>query len=467
MATKDSTPAPQSLVSRILKTELVDWRKFQFIQQDDFKAWSEEEQDKLIKSILENQFAAPFYVWCDPSDGEIYCLDGKHRTLALEKMILQGIDVPSLLPATFIHCVDKQEAAKLVLIYSSLYAKITNQGLFDFISLYDLNFDEIKMEINLPEFSFPRFEQKFEFFPGDEVQEPPVEIDAKEVIVTTGDIFEINGHRVACGPFQDPKLLKKLMNGKLARILNTDPPYNLSADFIVKENSKDKGKVRHEDFAQAAGEMSDAEFVAFLVEVMKTAMTLTYQGAIHYIFMDWRHIWHITEAARWSYGSQIPKQLCVWNKDTMALGSFYRSKHELVFIFKNGDDQKHVSNVDLKDRIRSNVWDYPSANSTANKEKEILKDHPTPKPVQLVADSILDTTKEQDIVLDFFLGSGTCMIAAEQTGRFCYATEIEAKHLQQSIIRYINYCEKKGIKVKLKHVNGSLTLKSFTHGSSE
>ena len=212
--------------------------------------------------------------------------------------------------------------------------------------------------------------------------------------------------------------------------------------------------------------MSDKEFVDFLRKVMESATVYTTPGSLHYYFMDWRHVWHMTEAAREIYGSPTPKQMCVWNKDTMALGSFYRSKHELVFIFKNGEG-KHTSHLELKDRVRSNVWDYPSANSGANKEKSILKDHPTPKPVQLVADAILDSTNKGDIVIDFFLGPGTTLIACQATERKCYATEIEPRYVQQSLIRYINFCDKNGIQVKFNHENGSLTINSFTDAISK
>ncbi len=262
-------------------------------------------------------------------------------------------------------------------------------------------------------------------------------------------------------------------------------PYKLPANFFTNKDEK-----RHKDFAMGAGEMSDDEFVQFLSLIMQRAVDNTVNGSIHYIFMDWRHVWHMMEAGRRVYGSPIPKQLCVWNKDIMANGSFYRAKHELcfvfnshqakalwnndmldnggfyknneelVFIFKNGD-AKHLSHLELKDRIRSNVWNYPSAISTANPDRYELKNHPTPKPVQMIADSILDTTNEGDIVIDWFLGSGTCLIACEQTNRKCYATEIEPRYVQQIIARYVRYCQKNSKDVIFTHTNGNLTLNSL------
>lgn len=139
-----------TLSSRVLKTELIDWKNLQFIQQESFKELPPDAKQQLKNSILKNDFTQPFYVWQDPADSVIYCLDGKHRTIALEELIKENLHVPDLLPATFIDCKDKQHAAKLVLLYSSAYAQITESGFLDFIKLYDLDAEEIKMEALIP-----------------------------------------------------------------------------------------------------------------------------------------------------------------------------------------------------------------------------------------------------------------------------------------------------------------------------
>lgn len=478
----------QGLKSRVIKTALVNWRELQFIQQNDFKDLLPEAAQKLKASIVANNFTQPFYVWQEETTGIIFCLDGKHRTKMLEELMTEGYDVPYLLPATFIQCESKQEAARLVLIYSSIYAKITQQGLFDFIQLYELEYDNIRHQMDIPEFSTDRFEQKFDLFQTGEAEIKEVE-DNGELIVKEGDLFELNGHRLICSSFQDHLSLEKLMYGKKGRILNCDPPYNLPSNFF--------SNLDHKNFAMGGGEMTDDEFVYFLATIMQAAIMHTVPGAIHYIFMDWRHVWHITEAAKRVYGSAIPKQMCVWNKDLMANGSFYRSKHELCFVFSNeqakalwnkdlldyggfykdnnelvfifkaaDDDVKHLSHLELKDRIRSNVWDYKSATSLASPERFELKNHPTPKPVQMIADAILDTTNQKDIVIDWFLGSGTALIACDQTDRLCYATELEPKFIQSSIKRYISHCQKTGKDINFNHLNGSLTLNDFTNGKS-
>lgn len=471
---------------RILKTELINWRELQFIQQDDFKEIPEEAKHKLKASLVGNDFVQPFYVW-ESSDGILYCLDGKHRTIFLEELINEGYDVPYQLPATFVSCNGKKEAAKMVLVFSSAYAKITQDGLNNFITLNDLDWAAVKGEVDLPEFSIDRFEQKFDHF-GIKDTDADQDIDngtgrVNVLLVEPGDMFQLGKHRVICGSFRDPDVVNTLIDGQKARIVFCDPPYNLPANFFTNKDEK-----RHKDFAMGAGEMSDAEFMHFLSSIMLTSKAATVDGGIHYICMDFRHMWHMTEAARLSYGSQTPKQVCVWNKDMMANGSFYRAKQELVFvfqngnakhlwhndlldeggfyknenelifIFKNGDGAKHLSHLDLKDRIRTNVWNYPSATSTANPDRYELKNHPTPKPVAMIADAILDTTNEDDIVIDWFLGSGTTLIAAEKTGRVCYATEIEPGYVQHIICRYIKYCDKNNIPVHFEHLNGKLLL---------
>lgn len=473
------------ITSRIIKTIPVKWKELEFIQQENFKEWINDGDTKLIESILKYQFIDAFKVW--EHDGKLFCLDGKHRYLDLMKVLELGHNVPDELPATFIQCENRQEAAELVLVYSSNYAKITQQGLFDFVNSNEIDLSAMKEIINISDFSMERFEQKFDLFDTGSGEEPHVDVNESDVIVQSGDVFHLNGHRLICGSFTNPDDVKALMQDDKARIVNCDPPYNLPANFFTNNGEK-----KHNDFAMGGGEMSDEEFVQFLGLIMSTSVANSVPGAIHYIFMDFRHSWHMTEAARRVYGNPQPKQVCVWEKDLFANGSFYRAQQELCFIFsdekakalwqkdildeggefykdnnewcfifKNGDGAKHLSHLELKDRIRSNVWKYPSATSLANPDRFELKNHPTPKPVVMIADSILDTTNENDIVIDWFLGSGTCLIACEHTNRRGRFTEIEPMYVQSAIIRYINYCNRKGIEVNFTHSNGKLTLNDF------
>lgn len=467
------------LESRIDKLALVEWQKMKFIQSDEFKISTEEEYAKVSQSLLNNNFISPFYVWQD-EQGDIWCMDGKRRETVLSRIkkeggikvdgVLRELEIPNELPALFIQAPSKEAAAKLVLQYSSSFGTITQEGLYGFLNEYNISYDDIKFEINLAEFSMPRFEQKFDMFGlGDdetnEEQDQAIELgDDIEITVKTGDLFQLGNHRLLCGSCLDDEVIKKLMQGEKARILCTDPPYNLPYSEFGG-----KGKQQHTDFAMAAGEMSDDEFVAFIAHVMRVACEHSVDGAIHGIFMDFRHSWHMGEAARQVYGSPEPKQICVWDKISFANGSFYRAQHEFCYFYKFGK-AKHLSHLELKDRIRTNVWKYAGANSFANPDREregrkssigALADHPTPKNSEMIADWILDLTNENDIVLEPFSGSGTCIIAGERTKRKVYATELEPKYVQSTILRYIKMLKKEGKPVEFKHLNGNLTLDDF------
>lgn len=168
------------ITSRIVKTEPIEWRQLRFLQQEDFKDWSIFEKEKLKKSLVGNHFSQPFYVW-EESAGILYCLDGFHRTQLLHELIEDGHQVPDLLPATFIECTDRKEAAKLVLQYSSVYAKVTHTGLLDFLEAFQLPFDEVKFEINLPDFDPLSFESALQG-PVDTDSKPRVSLQERFLI---------------------------------------------------------------------------------------------------------------------------------------------------------------------------------------------------------------------------------------------------------------------------------------------
>lgn len=170
----------------------------------------------------------------------------------------------------------------------------------------------------------------------------------------------------------------------------------------------------------ASSEMSPAEFVAFLREPFKLASRYTTDGSIHFYTMDWRHMGEILDASKGVFSEF--KQLCVWTKQA-AMGTFYRSSHELVFCFKNGR-APHINNFGLK-KHRTNTWSYPSFSGFRKGRKAALRSHPTPKPVPMIADALIDCSRRGDIVLDMFAGSGSTGVAAHRTGRRAAMIEID------------------------------------------
>lgn len=282
------------------------------------------------------------------------------------------------------------------------------------------------------------------------------EVDTSVPAVTKlGDIWELGNHRLICGDSLCEQTYISLMAGEPAQMIFTDPPYNVPVDGHVCG----LGKVKHDDFAMASGEMTSEEFTGFLKNCFKQLAKHSDDGSIHYVCMDWRHMSEIL-AAGGSHYSEL-KNLIVWNKDNGGMGSFYRSKHELIFAFKNGS-AKHINNFELGQhgRYRTNVWDYAGINSLKEGRDEELAMHPTVKPTQLVADAILDCSKRGGIILDAFSGSGTTIIAAEQTARQCRAIELDPHYCDVAIKRWQAMTGKQathtGLDVKFDDLRSSL-----------
>lgn len=255
-------------------------------------------------------------------------------------------------------------------------------------------------------------------------------IPENEIVSKPGDIWLLGKHRIICGNSLEQETFTKLMNGKKAGMILQDPPFNVK----IQGHVGGSGKIKHKEFAFASGEMNDQEFIKFLEKNFELCANYSKRGSLHYNFMDWRHASHILEAANKVFSSFI--NLAVWDKGTGAMGSLYRSQHELCFIFKNCKEP-HTNNVELgkNGRYRTNVWKYSGVNSFG-RHKQDIKLHPTVKPVEMLYDAILDVTKRGDLVLDTFLGSGSTLIAAEKAHRICYAIEFEPLYIDTAIRRY-------------------------------
>lgn len=259
-------------------------------------------------------------------------------------------------------------------------------------------------------------------------------------VTKPGDVVILGQHRLICASALEPATYQKLMTAEKAILIFTDPPFNVKIDGHVCGN----GKIRHREFAMAAGEMTEDEFITFLSQVIMLMCQYSTNGSIHYICMDWRHIGDLLEAARQHYTEY--KQLIVWNKDVGGQGACYRSKHELIGMFKNGTD-KYINNFGLGEtgRYRTNVWDYPGVNSMRGGRRDELAWHPTVKPLALVVDALLDCSNPGNIVLDPFMGSGTTLIAAEKTGRVCRGCELDPLYVDVAVRRWQALTGKKAV----------------------
>lgn len=250
-------------------------------------------------------------------------------------------------------------------------------------------------------------------------------------VARAGDLWTLGQHRLLCADARDGQSFVRVMDGRKAQLVITDPPYNVR----IAGHAQGLGRIKHRDFAMASGEMSEMAFTRFLTDALGNCAAHSANGSIHFVFMDWRHMREVLDAGGAVYTEL--KNVCVWNKDNAGMGSFYRSKHELVFVFKNGT-KAHINNFGLGEggRYRTNVWDYAGLNSLKRGRADELEMHPTVKPTALVADAIKDCSRRSQVVLDPFIGSGTTIIAAEKTGRRSCGIELDPAYVDVAIRRF-------------------------------
>ena len=262
------------------------------------------------------------------------------------------------------------------------------------------------------------------------IERGPLEPDPGIIpIARPGDVFRLGEHRIICGDATDPAILGRLMEGDApVRLILTDEPYNVRIAGNVTGG-------KHREFAMASGEMSNKEYLHFNVGWIGAALPHVCDGGVFGTFIDWRG-YPIVAAAAAQLGL-TPLNLIVWAKTNAGMGSLYRSQHELLPLFKIGTAM-HVNNIHLgkRGRWRSNLWTYPGASSVGSDARRGLADHPTVKPTAMLEDALLDLTNRGDIVLDPFLGSGSTLIAAEDTGRRCRGVEIDPLYVDVIIRRY-------------------------------
>lgn len=260
------------------------------------------------------------------------------------------------------------------------------------------------------------------------IEELPLLTEAGSPISVVGDLWVMGKHRLLVGDATNAECYHLLMGTRKAHAVFTDPPFGCKIDGFVA------GAGRHREFVMASGDMSDEELLEFFRSFLAELSDVLERGAVLYLVIDWRSLQLLMEAARPIFGKLV--NLAIWAKDRAAMGSFLRSQHEMVLIYKTAGKMRNNVSLGKHGRHRTNVWQYPSA-KTASKgsdEGNMLANHPTPKPVRMVADAILDTTKRGDTVLDPFLGSGTTLIASEKVGRTCFGMELDP-HYADLIVR--------------------------------
>jgi DNA modification methylase len=376
---------------------------------------------QIARSILEYGFISPILI-----DEENTVIAGHGRILAArvnDLEVIPAIRVDQLSPAQVraYRLADNKIAANAGWDDDLLHVEL------EFLSSIEIDFD-----LSLTGFSVTEADlllgaaeplPEEEFIP----EIPPDE----NVIVKPGDVYQMDQHRIICGDCRDTETVDQLMADSKASMALFDAPYNVKIDGHVSG----LGKNKHREFAHASGEMSPSEYTAFLTEAFQQHARVSINGSLHFSFSDWRHLSEMLAAGNVAYDSLI--NLCVWVKSAGGMGSLYRSQHEIVLVFKSGK-KPHCNNVQLgaNGRNRTNAWFYPGVNTFGKDRDESLAMHPTVKPVQMLADAILDVTRRGEIVLDGFAGSGSTLLACEQTGRIFRGVEIDPAYVQVIIKRW-------------------------------
>lgn len=257
---------------------------------------------------------------------------------------------------------------------------------------------------------------------------PPI---ADTAVSRVGDLWQLGRHKLLCGDARSKADFDRLLGAEQADLLFTDPPYNVAIDGHVCGS----GAIKHREFAFASGEMSETEFTRFLSETLGNAASVMRNGAIGFVCMDWRHMGELLAAGDTAFDEL--KNLVVWNKTNGGMGTFYRSKHELIFVYKKGT-APHTNSFGLGDtgRYRTNVWDYAGISSLGSQRADELAMHPTVKPVAMIADALRDCSKRGQLVLDCFGGSGSTLIGAEKTGRSARLIEYDPLYCDTIIRRW-------------------------------
>lgn len=364
----------------------------------------------VIASIEQFGVCAPPLV---TDNGEI--IDGHARIEAAKALALK--EIPCIVIGHL--------SAKDVRRYRISANLIQEKGEWDFSAL-EVEFSELNIEFDGDLF-IPGIEPQIldgflqeRLGLADTLSEPILN-NTGPIITRLGDVWKLGPHILACADARDVSFVSRILQAAYGstqvRLNFSDLPYNVKIQGHVSGGD-------HREFVMASGEMSDGEFKSFLVESLKVIFRPLMEGGLAMLFMDWRGLRILLEAGELVGFSLL--NVVIWAKTNAGMGSLYRSQHEFVVVFKKGS-APHINNVELgkHGRYRTNLWTYPGASSLGSDARKQLADHPTPKPVALLEDAILDVTERGDLVFDSFAGSGSTLIAADRAGRNFGGTELD------------------------------------------
>lgn len=383
---------------------------------------SKKQIEQIANSIHAFGFTNPII-----TDGEGRIIAGHGRVLAAQRLGMRNVPTIRLE-----HFTEAQKRAYT--LADNKLAELAGWDMellaIEFSGLLEIDMD---FDLTLTGFEFAEIDtviQTHKPKPAENTHLDDVPLLSERAVSRVGDLWKLGPHWLYCGDALDENSYKTVLKGARADMVFADPPYNVH----ISGHVCGAGQVQHPEFLMASGEMSKSQFTFFLTKITENLINFTADGSIHFICMDWRHMHELLLGAA---AYEEFKNLCVWNKTNGGMGSLYRSKHELVFVFKNGKSA-HVNNIELGryGRYRTNVWDYAGVNTFKEDRMDELRMHPTVKPVELVKDAILDCSRPKDLILDPFGGSGTSLIAADIAGRVAHLIELDPKYIDCTIRRF-------------------------------
>lgn len=391
----------------------------------EFNTLKDQKRDvtKLKNAIKKSGWSFPVIVWNN------FVIDGAGRKKAVEELIKEGNQIPEI-PYVEIEAENLQDAKAKALEVSSQFGEITKESFLSFTEDLELDFDTFEID-GITADAFIEAEEQ-----DDDVPEIPKEPKSK-----LGDLYQLGNHRILCGDSTKIEDIDKLMNGQKADLVVTDPPYNVNYEGVTGL------KIENDN-------MDDTSFYLFLknaFERMKESMKL---GASFYIWHADSEGYNFRKACK--DAGLLVKQCIIWNKNSLVMGrQDYQWKHEpCLYGWKEGSSHNWYG-----DRDKTTVYKIPESDEKALKWfKEQLKrqhntsvleykkplkngEHPTMKPIELLEKQVMNSSKQEDVVLDTFLGSGSTLIASQKTGRICYGMELDPKYIDVIVQRYVDYVE--------------------------
>jgi DNA modification methylase len=437
--------------SRILLQAEVPWRNLTWFQSEKLKEMKTGELEKLKSSLRNNQFIQPFNVW---QDGDtLWILDGHHRQRAMQELEKEGVVIADELPANFIECRSRKDAAKLVLLYSSLYAKISQVSFTEFLEEFELAIDDVALEIDLPSFDFEKLTNPDR---TDVYEDTPSEADnTSPVISKRGDIYELGEHRLLCGDSTSADDVARLMNGRKAHLLFTDPPYNIRYAELnneIRETGKDWSSVY---CAEWEDDMTDDDYQRFLIDVLRNAKENLIEYAHYYVWYATPYFQHVLNAFKANdvYFDQVP---ILWQKETFTMSWMrYKRNYEPCIFGGKGANSSTENARWFGENNEITTWNiHRDHNSTYI--------HPTQKPVALPMRACKNSTQPGESVLDLFGGSGSTLIAADAMDRTAFLCEMEPRFVDGIVWRYMAWCKTESKPCAVRRNGKAINAEEFT-----